>query len=78
MLYDKIHHNVHVNEYTKSVEPSPKVHVHVCKKHILMMTRYMYMYMETVILADFIMPGIQQPIIVIISIIYSPYLLRTF
>ena len=47
MLYDKIHHNVHVNEYTKSVEPSPKVHVHVCKKHILMMTRYMYMYMET-------------------------------
>ena len=33
---------------------------------------------HSVIMADFIMPGIQQPIIVIISIIYSPYLLRTF
>ena len=33
---------------------------------------------HSVIMANFIMPETQQPIIVIISIIYSPYLLKTF
>ena len=32
--------------------------------------------MHSVIMADFIMPETQQPIIVIILIIYSPYLLK--
>ena len=31
---------------------------------------------HSVIMADFIMPETQQPIIVIILIIYSPYLLK--
>ena len=31
---------------------------------------------HSVIMTDFIMPEIQQPIIVIILIIYSPYLLK--
>ena len=33
---------------------------------------------HSVIMANFIMPETQQPTIVIISIIYSPYLLKTF
>ena len=50
---------------------------------ILLQTRYIVKKVSlcgvqhSVMMADFIMPETQQPIIVIILIIYSPYLLKT-
>ena len=51
-----------------------KIHVYREKKFLWLLCGVQH----SVIMADFIMPETQQLTIVIIFIIYSPYLLRTF